>query len=451
MLWPALISLNGVLLMARLLVVFMLFTCCTGSLAAELSDDDYAKLEALYLDLHRNPELSFRETRTAARMADELAALGFTVTRDFGGTGVVARLDNGSGPTVLVRADMDALPVPEQTGLPYASVVTGMSIDGEEKPVMHACGHDVHMTVLIGTAMRLVREQANWRGTLIMIAQPAEERGAGAKAMLDAGLFTKFPRPDYNLALHVSAGLPAGQVGYVAGAALANVDSVDITVRGVGGHGAYPHATKDPIVLAAEIVTALQTVVSRELSPLEPAVLTVGSINGGFKHNIIPDEVKLQLTLRSYTAEVRAQMIAAIRRIVAGLAAAADIPADKLPLVEVKDEFTPVAYNDPVLTGRLATVFGSVIGADNVIESSPVMGGEDFGRYGQVEPKIPSMIYWLGAVDRKKYAASKAGGAPLPSLHSPFFAPDYAPTIRTGVRVMSAGVRELFGAADPGQ
>lgn len=437
--------------MTRLLILFLLFTCCIEAVVAELSGDDYAKLEALYIDLHRNPELSFRETHTAARMADELAALGFTVTRDFGGTGVVARLDNGAGPTVLVRADMDALPVPEQTGLPYASTVKGISIDGDEKPVMHACGHDIHMTVLIGTATRLVRERANWRGTLIMIAQPAEERGAGAKAMLDAGLFTQFPRPDYNLALHVSAGLPAGRVGYVAGAALANVDSVDITVRGVGGHGAYPHATKDPIVLAAEIVTALQTVVSRELSPLEPAVLTVGSIHGGFKHNVIPDEVKLQLTLRSYTAEVRNQMIEAIRRIVAGLAAAAGMPADKLPLVEVKDEFTPVAYNDPALTRRLAAVFSVALGAENVIESSPVMGGEDFGRYGQVEPKIPSMIYWLGAVDREKYAASKAGGAPLPSLHSPFFAPEYAPTIRTGVRVMSAALRDLFEPVSYGE
>ena len=437
--------------MIRLLTLLLLFSYWPVMALAAPASNDEAKLAALYLDLHRNPELSFRETRTAARLADELAALGFAVTRGFGGTGVVARLDNGPGPTVLVRADMDALPVAEQTGLPYASTARGMSIDGEEKPVMHACGHDIHMTVLVGTAAVLAREKSTWRGTLIMIGQPAEERGAGAKAMLDAGLFEKFPRPDYNLALHVSAGLPAGQVGYVAGAALANVDSVDITVRGVGGHGAYPHATKDPIVLAAEIVTALQTVVSRELSPLEPAVLTVGSIHGGFKHNVIPDEVKMQLTLRSYTAEVRTQMIAAIRRIVAGLAAAAGMPADRLPLVEVKDEYTPVAYNDPALTGRLAAVFTTLLGAENVIASSPVRGGEDFGRYGQVEPKIPSMIFWLGAVDRDTYAASQAGGAPLPSLHSPFFAPEYGLTIRTGVRVMSAAVRELFAPAGSGE
>jgi hippurate hydrolase len=412
---------------------------------AEVVASDEAQLHALYLELHRNPELSFKETATAARMAEELTALGFTVTPGFGGTGVVALLENGSGPTVMVRADMDALPVAEQTGLPYASTRTGVSIDGEEQPVMHACGHDIHMTVLIGTAARLATQRDRWRGTLIMIAQPAEERGAGAKAMLDAGLFSRFPRPDFNLALHVSAGLPAGQVGYVAGAALANVDSVDIIVRGIGGHGAYPHATRDPVVLAAQIVTALQTIVSRELSPLEPAVLTVGSIHGGHKHNIIPDEVKMQLTLRSYTAEVREQMIAAIKRITKNLALAAGVPDDKLPQVELKDEFTPVAYNDPVLTERLVSVFTARLGAANVINTKPVMGGEDFGRYGQVEPKIPSMIFWLGAVDRKRFADAAAGGPPLPSLHSAYFAPEYEPTIRTGVEVMTDAVLELAG------
>lgn len=281
-----------------------------------------------------------------------------------------------------------------------------------------------------------------------MIGQPAEERGAGANAMLKAGLFTKFPRPDFNLALHVSAGIPAGKVGYVAGPALANVDSVDITVHGVGGHGAYPHAVRDPIVLSAQIVTALQTIVSRELSPLEPAVLSVGSIHGGHKHNVIPDQVTMQLTLRSYTAEVRLQMIEAIKRITENLAIAARIPDDKMPEVAVKKEYTPVAYNDPDLTHRLAAVFRAEIGADNVIESSPVMGGEDFGRYGQVEPKIPSLIYWLGAVDRDLYAKSKADGTPLPSLHSPVFAPEYKMTIRTGVTVMTAAALNLLRKVD---
>jgi amidohydrolase len=257
-------------------------------------------------------------------------------------------------------------------------------------------------------------------------------------------LFTRFPRPDYNLALHVSAGIPAGRVGYLAGPALANVDSVDITVYGIGGHGAYPHWTKDPIVLAAQIINSLQTVVSRELSPLEPAVVTVGSIHGGHKHNVIPDEVKMQLTLRSYTLEVREKMIGAIQRIVKNLAVAAGLGADKMPTVEVKDEFTPVAYNNPPLTQRLAEIFKRTLGAENVIETTPVMGGEDFGRYGQVEPKIPSMIFWLGAVDRKKYAASHDGGAQLPSLHSPFFAPEYGPTLKTGVAAMSAAAVELL-------
>lgn len=427
-----------------ILTLSFLFSLSINAAMADIESKELDYLNDLYLHLHQNPELSFKEEQTAARIGDELKGLGFAVTRNFGGTGVVATLENGVGPTLLIRADMDALPVKEQTGLDYASDVIAKSIDGIEKPVMHACGHDVHMTVFVGTARQLAGARDKWRGTLIMIAQPAEERGAGAKAMLEDGLFTKFPRPDYNLALHVSAGIPAGRVGYLAGPALANVDSVDITVFGVGGHGAYPHWTKDPIVLAAQIINSLQTVVSRELSPLEPAVLTVGSIHGGHKHNVIPDEVTMQLTLRSYTLEVREKMIAGIKRIVKNLALAAGIAADKMPSVEIKDEFTPVTYNDPQLTGRLAETFRQTIGTDNVIETTPVMGGEDFGRYGQVAPKIPSMIFWLGAVNRETYAASLNGGPALPSLHSPFFAPAYAPSIKTGVEVMTAAGIELL-------
>jgi amidohydrolase len=427
-----------------ILTLGVLFTLSINAALADLNDKEFDFLKSLYLHLHQNPELSFKEEQTAARIAEELQALGFSVTRNFGGTGVVGTLVNGAGPTLLIRADMDALPVKEQTGLDYASTVIAQSIDGIEKPVMHACGHDIHMTVFVGTARQLADSRDKWRGTLIMIAQPAEERGAGAKAMLEDGLFTKFPRPDYNLALHVSAGIPAGKVGYLAGPALANVDSVDITVYGVGGHGAYPHATKDPIVLAAQIINSLQTVVSRELSPLEPAVVTVGSIHGGHKHNIIPDEVTMQLTLRSYTLEVREKMIAGIQRIAKNLALAAGLAADKMPTVEIKDEFTPVTYNDPSLTNRLAEIFKRTLGAKNVIEVTPVMGGEDFGRYGQVAPKIPSMIFWLGAVDREKYAASRDAGTALPSLHSPFFAPEYEPSIRTGVAVMTAAGMELL-------
>jgi len=430
------------------LIYIALCGCPIGLSAIELSSREYEHLEALYLHLHENPELSLNEKHTAARMASELSGLGFEVTEKFGGTGVVAVLSNGAGPTILIRADMDALPVREQTGLPYASSVLITTSDGRPQPVMHACGHDVHMTVMVGTARQLVVSRHRWTGTIIMIAQPAEELGVGANAMIKAGLFTKFPRPDFNLALHVSASIPAGKVGYIAGPALANVDSLDITVHGIGGHGAYPHSVRDPIVLSAQIVTALQTIVSRELSPLEPAVLSVGSIHGGHKHNVIPDKVNMQLTLRSYTSAVRLQMIGAIKRITKNLAIAAGIPADRMPEVLIKDEYTPVAYNDPDLMHRLAAIFRGEIGAANVIESSPVMGGEDFGRYGQVKPKIPSVIYWLGAVDRALYKKSQTNGEPLPSLHSPLFAPEYGITIRTGVTVMTAAALNLLRDID---
>ena len=433
--------------MSKLLVVICLVVCSVNCRAADLSSSAYQKLEALYLWLHQNPELSFKEENTAARLASELGALGFSVTAKVGRTGVVATLANGPGPTVLIRADMDALPVREQSGVPYASKVSGINVDGKTQPVMHACGHDVHMTVLIGIATQLVQARDQWRGTLVLIAQPAEEIGAGAKAMLDDGLFTRFPRPDFNLALHVHSNLAAGTVGYVAGAALANVDSVDITVYGVGGHGAYPHASKDPIVLSAQIVTALQTIVSREISPLEPAVVTVGSIHGGHKHNIIPNEVNMQLTLRSYTTAVREQTIAAIKRIVKNLAMAAGVPAELLPVVSVKDEFTPVVYNDPDLAERVAGTLRETLGADQVMNMQPVMGGEDFGRYGRVEPRIPSFIFWLGAVDAARILAAQQSDESLPSLHSPLFVPAYEQTIKTGVSAMTAAARELLDTA----
>ncbi|MDX1569075.1 MAG: amidohydrolase [Xanthomonadales bacterium] len=405
---------------------------------------DYAELSQLYRHLHANPELSFEEQATAARMAEEFSALGFDVTTDFGGHGVVAVMKNGAGPTVLVRGDMDALPIEEQTGLPYASEVTATGRDGQPTPVMHACGHDVHMTVLIGTARRLAANRDAWSGTLIMIAQPAEERSGGAKAMLADGLFEKFPRPDYNLALHVASDLPAGTVGAVSGHFMANVDSVDIIVRGRGGHGAYPEKSRDPVVLAAQIVMALQTIVSREISPFEPAVVTVGSIHGGSQHNIIPGEVKLQLTLRSYTPEVRNQTIAAIRRIVANLARAAGMPEQAMPEVNVLDEYTPAAYNDPELTARVLGVFEETLGADGVMPISPEMVGEDFGRYGSVEPKIPSLMFRLGTVSAEDYAAYKAGEKALPTLHSPLFAPEPEPTLKTGVQAMTAAVLDLM-------
>jgi hippurate hydrolase len=408
------------------------------------ADGHEKDLMKVYKHLHANPELSMMEFETAKYLASQLKDMGFEVTESFGKTGVVAVMENGPGKTVMVRADMDALPVKEMTGLPFASKAVVTDQHGKDWPAMHACGHDIHMTVAMGTAAEMVANKDLWSGTLIVILQPGEEVSQGAIAMLEDGLFTKFPRPDYNLALHANSALAAGQVGVVPGYALANVDSVDITVRGIGGHGAYPNTTKDPIVLAAQIVTSLQTIVSREIAPQEPAVVTVGSIHGGTKHNIIGEEVKLQLTLRSYTQEVREQTIAAIRRMTKGLAMAAGVPEDKMPIVEIKNEYTPAAYNNPELANRAHGIMASVIGDENVKELKPVMGGEDFGRYGQVEPKIPSLIYWLGAANAKELKKATKAGKSMPSLHSPTFRPDAEAAIPVGVKTMTSTAIALF-------
>ena len=397
----------------------------------------------LYEHLHANPEISFQEEKTGLRLGAEMKKLGFEVTQNIGGFGVVCVLKNGKGPTVLVRTDTDALPVKESTGLPFASTRTTTDDLGKTVPTMHACAHDVSMTCWNGVARVLTQLKREWKGTLVFIAQPAEERGAGARAMLADGLFKKFPLPDYCLALHVSADQPAGTLGYTSGFAMANVDSVDITVRGVGGHGSQPQSTKDPIVLAAQIVLALQTIVSREIHPLNPAVVTVGSIHGGTKHNIIPDEVHLQLTIRSYSDEVREKLIAAIKRIAIGQAMAAGLPEEKHPLVKVKDEYTPAAYNDPKLVARVNGVFEKWFGKDVLIERKPTMGGEDFGRYGRTEHKIPIYMFRLGGVSSAAMKQAQALGQPLPSLHSAKFAPDTA-CIKTGVTAMSAAILELL-------
>ena len=397
----------------------------------------------LYEHLHANPEISFQEEKTGLRLGAEMKKLGFEVTQNIGGFGVVCVLKNGKGPTVLVRTDTDALPVKEATGLPFASTRTTTDDLGKTVPTMHACAHDVSMTCWNGVARVLTKLKREWKGTLVFIAQPAEERGAGARAMLADGLFKKFPLPDYCLALHVSADQPAGTLGYTSGFAMANVDSVDITVRGVGGHGSQPQSTKDPIVLAAQIVLALQTIVSREIHPLDPAVVTVGSIHGGTKHNIIPDEVHLQLTIRSYSDEVREKLIAAIKRIAIGQAMAAGLPEEKHPLVKVKDEYTPAAYNDPKLVARVNGVFEKWFGKDVLIERKPTMGGEDFGRYGRTEHKIPIYMFRLGGVSSAAMKQAQALGQPLPSLHSAKFAPDTA-CIKTGVTAMSAAILELL-------
>tara|TARA_B100000686_G_scaffold353527_1_gene459497 strand:- start:1093 stop:2379 length:1287 start_codon:yes stop_codon:yes gene_type:complete len=395
-------------------------------------------LNELYIDLHQNPELSFQEEETSQKLAQLLKDMGFKVTPEVGGFGVVAVFENGPGKTLMIRADMDALPLEEKTGAKYASKKKSINQVGAEVFTMHACGHDIHMTSLIGTAQNLIKMREDWSGTLVLNLQPAEERGSGARAMIRDGIFERFPRPDFNLALHVSADLPAGKVAYVPGWAMANVDSMDIIVKGIGGHGAYPHKTIDPIVLSAQLINNIQTIRSREISPLDAAVVTVGSIHGGTKHNIIPSEVRLQLTLRSYTDEVRNNTISSIKRISRGLADSVGLPEELYPEITLKDEYTPALYNNPEFTETIRLIAEEALGKENVIKSTPVMGGEDFGMYGRVEPKIPSVLFWLGAVNKKVYDRSKREDIELPSLHSPFFLPDYKPSIETGVKVTTA-------------
>jgi len=399
---------------------------------------DLPSLIAIYRDLHANPELSFQEARSAGILAAEARKLGFQVTTGVGKTGVVAVMKNGPGPVLMIRADMDALPITEQTGLPYASKVKGRTREGAETGVMHACGHDMHMTAWIGVARRLVAMKQSWSGTLVMIGQPAEELGLGAKAMLDDGLFKRFPKPDTALALHDSSDLPAGMVGYIEGYALANVDTIDLTVKGVGGHGAYPQRTRDPIVLGARIVTALQTLVSREIDPTQAGVVTVGSFIGGSKHNVIPDEVKLQLTVRSYTPEVRKILVDGIARIAKGEAIAAGMPEDRMPIVKLADESLPATFNTEPLTGRIAEVFTRQLGAARVVKAKPQMGGEDFGRYYLADRSIQSLIFRVGGVPQGKWDAVKGEVTKLPSLHSSLWAPDAEPTIATGIEAMTA-------------
>ena len=355
-------------------------------------------------------------------------------------------LRNGTGPVVLLRADMDALPVEERTGLPFASRVRAATREGTDSPVMHACAHDTHMTAWIGTARRLAAMRGDWAGTLVMIAQPGEEIGVGAKAMLDDGLYSRFPKPSHVIAFHNSATLPAGQIGYSVGPALANVDSVDIAVRGVGGHGAAPHTTRDPIVLASRIVTALQTLVSRELNPLDPAVVTVGSFHAGTKHNIISDEAQLQLTVRSYTPEVRRQLLDGIARIARGEAIAAGLPEDRMPVVTVREaEHTPATINTEALTRSTAALFRQRFGEEHVREVPPVMAGEDFGRFHLADRSIESLIFWVGGVPDARWREAAGNPARLASLHSPFWAPDADPTIATATEAMVTAALGILG------
>jgi hippurate hydrolase len=410
------------------------------ALSTEQVNAIYPQVEELYLDLHRNPELSLREQQTAAKLAARVKALGYEVTTGVGGTGVVAVLRNGQGPTVLLRTEMDGLPVEEKTGLPHASRVTVKNDSGATVPVMHACGHDVHMASWFGTARLMATNRERWHGTLILIGQPAEEIGVGAAAMLKDGLFTRFPKPDFALAVHDTPSQPAGQVGYTSGYALASADSVDITIFGRGGHGAQPHNTVDPIVIAARTVLALQTIVSRENNPLDPAVITVGTIHGGTKNNIIPDEVKLELTVRSYKPEVRKHLLASIERVAKGEALAGGAPRE--PLVTVKPAAS-ATYNDPALTKRLVSALGSALGQANVVDVPPTMGFEDFSEFSLAG--VPSAIFWVGGVEAAKFTAAQQSGAPLPGLHSSLWAPDPEPTLKTAITAEMTVLLELMG------
>ncbi len=419
----------------------------------DLLDREMPSLLSTYKSLHAAPELSHHEEKTSLFVATQLRTLGYTVTERVGkytehpewvSYGVIGLLKNGDGPTVYVRTELDALPVEEMTGLPYASKVRAKDDAGRDVGVMHACGHDIHITSFLGTAKMLVELKDQWHGTLVMLAQPAEEAINGAKAMLDDGLYTRFPRPDYVIALHDTPGLAAGRVGYTPGYALASSTAVDVTLRGVGGHGSAPQVAKDPIVEAAQFILAIQTIVSREDSPFDPAVVTVGSIHGGTRYNIIPGDVHLQLTIRAYKEEVRQHILAALERMARGIATADGIPASRAPIVTVNSEYTPSTYNDPQLTLRLAQIFKTTLGSDNVAEVPPVMASEDFCRFGLENQQIPICQFSLGAVDPAKLVESQRTGVALPGLHSSLWAPVPEPTLRTGVKSMTSAVLDLM-------
>lgn len=412
---------------------------------AEQVEADYEYLGPLIDYFHRNPELSFLETETSRRLAAELEAQGFEVTTGVGGTGVVALMKNGEGPTVLVRADMDGLPVREQSGLPNASTVTQVNRKGETVPVMHACGHDVHITSLVGTARRLVANLDKWQGTVMLIGQPAEERISGARAMMEDGLYERFGRPDYALAFHVDADLPAGKLFAPAGLQGSSSDSVDIIVHGIGAHGASPHTGKDPIVIASQIVMALQTLVSRELSPLEPGVVTVGAFHSGFKHNIISDRAELQLTVRSDALETREKLLSGIERIAKNVGRAAGLPEELLPEVIFSTESTPVMINDAALAERLGEVFHRHFRDEQFTSQERTgMGAEDFPYFTNVEPPVPGHYFQVGGTLQETYDAAQAGGPAIPSHHSPLFKIEPEPAVKMGVEAMTVAIFDLL-------
>ncbi len=425
------------LISAFVLAAFANTNTSNEKIASYLAADiDY--LVNFYKKRHQNPEISLMEKETAKDLAAELKKVGYDVTENFGGYGIVGIMKNGKGPTILYRTDMDALPMAEKTELEYASS-TMIEYSGVRVGTMHSCGHDVHMTTLLGTARAMAEMKDQWKGTLMLIGQPAEEIGAGARMMLEAGLYEKFGVPDYGVGLHSSPTIAAGQVGFGKGYTMANTESIDIKVWGYGAHGASPHMSIDPVVIASMIVMDLQTIVSRNLKPTESAVVTVGAIQGGVKHNIIPDEVMLKLTVRTYTEEVRTMVHKRIREISKGVAIAAGLPEDRLPEVTIPEDFTPANYNNPELVDRLTASAGKAIGAENVIYAEPQMVGEDFSRYGTTEHNVPTVLYWLGTVPDERM---KSGD--LPGLHSPFYYPDPYKSVETGVKVTSQGLLDLF-------
>ncbi|MCP3729619.1 amidohydrolase [Sphingomonas sp. MG17] len=429
-------------LIAAAVSILALSTSAQADPVRDATAKELPSLMTLYRDLHANPELSLAEVKTAAKLAAEARKAGYTVTEKVGGHGVVAVMKNGDGPVILIRADMDGLPVTEETGLPFASKIRGKTPEGVETGIMHACAHDTHMAAWVGTLRNLAAMKSQWKGTVVMVAQPAEESSAGALAMLNDGLYTRFPKPDYAIAFHNSAALPAGTIGIRSGPTFASVDSVDITVKGMGGHGAYPATTKDPIVLGARIVSALQTLVSREVDPLESAVVTVGSFQGGTRHNIIPEQALLLLTVRAYTPEVRKQLLDGIARIAKGEAIAAGAPE---PVVKVREPFTPPTVSTDAYATQLKTLFTARFGPERVQDIAPTMAGEDFGRYHIADPSVQSVIYWVGGVPKDKWDAAQAnGGKGLPSLHSSKWAPDAEAVIGTAAEAMTAAALDVL-------
>ncbi len=435
------------LLTALLATSLLAAPALAGPDFAPAVEADYAAhLEKLFIDFHKNPELSFKETRTAAIMAKELRAVGgIVVTEKVGGTGVVGVMKNGDGPVVLVRADMDGLPLKEDSGVAGPSTVTQVDIDGVTKPVMHACGHDVHITSLIGTARQLAKMKDRWSGTVVFVVQPGEERIDGARRMLADGLYTRFPKPNFAVAFHVAAGIPTGKLTLEPGISSSSSDSVDITIHGIGTHGASPHQGKDPIVMGAEIIMALQTLVSREIAPLKPGVVTVGSFHSGFKHNIISDKAELQLTVRSDDEDTRKKLLDGIKRIATNVGRMNGMPEDKLPTVKVGFESTPVTLNDPALTGRVRGAFTRTFGDDIMfVEERSGMGAEDFAYFIAKDLGVPGAYFNVGGTPQADIDAEKAGGKPVPGHHSPFFYIDPKPSVTLGTQAMTVAVLDLL-------